>query len=53
MQQVGKCGHGRLPVMENYEIPGRKIGFGSFFVEKIFNSSQQFLESVDSLLVSV
>jgi len=31
MQQVGKCGCGGLPVMKNYEIPGRKIKFWKFF----------------------
>jgi len=31
MQQIGKCGCGGLPVMQNYEIPGRKIKFWKFF----------------------
>ena len=36
MQQVGKSGCGGLPVMQNYEIPGRKIKSSKFFVEQIF-----------------
>ena len=36
MQQVWKCGCDGLPVMQNYEIPGRKIRFRSFFVEQNF-----------------
>jgi len=31
MQQVGKCGCGGLPVIQNYEIPGLKIKFWKFF----------------------
>jgi len=53
MQQVGKCACGELPVMQNYKIPGRKIKFGSFFVEQNFQYYQLFVESVDSSLVSV
>ena len=37
MQQVGKCGCGGLPVMQNYEIPGRKIKFWKFFCETKFS----------------
>ena len=31
MQQVGKCGCGGLPVMQNYKIPGTKINFWKCF----------------------
>ena len=36
-QQVGKCGCAGLPVMQNYEIRGRKIKFWNFFCETKFS----------------